>query len=247
MINQADDLTSGAIGVISHPLTVQVINQGPGIWGNVATGLITAGAAIAAVMLTHRFTLKREKQASEEKRVREHHFIATELILMLERYAEQCARVANDDGKPNRERQHEYEPVTALPELNLSAITGDWRVLKPLHMFRIRELPLLQDEADRAIEAEWENFDPPYHTPYFKERQYQYARMGLRSVILAVRLRREAALPVTRLADHAWSAVPLMRSVWRRERKWRAAEAIRISEWQDPVLQVNHGRGETHL
>ncbi|QZY97856.1 hypothetical protein [Pantoea dispersa] len=240
-------LTEEIINDLAHPVTVQVINQGPGIWGNVATGLITAGAAIAAVMLTHRFTLKREKQASEEKRVREHHFIATELIFMLERYAELCARVATDDGKPNRERQHEYEPVTALPELNLSAITGDWRVLEPLHMFRIRELPVLQDEADRAIEAEWENFDPPLHTPYFKERQYQYARMGIRAVILAMRLRKEAALPSTRLADHAWSAVPLMRSVWRRERKWRAAEAIRIREWQDPVLQVNHGRGETHL
>lgn len=63
MITQADDLTSGAIGAISHPLTVQVLNQGTGIWGNVATALITAGAAIAAVMLTHRFTLKREMQA----------------------------------------------------------------------------------------------------------------------------------------------------------------------------------------
>lgn len=240
---QAEEIING----VAHPVTVQVINQGPGVRGNVATGLITAGAAIAAVMLTHRFTLKREKQASEEKRVHEHHFIATELIFMLERYAEQCARVATDDGKPNRERQHECEPVTALPELNLSAITSDWRVLKPLHMFRIRELPVLHDEAGRAIEAEWENFDPPLHTPYFKERQYQYARMGIRAVILAVRLRREAALPVTRLADHAWSAVPLMRSVCRRERKWRAAEAIRIREWQDPVFQVNHGRGETHL
>lgn len=63
-----------------------------------ATGLITAGAAIATVMLTHRFTLRREKQASEENRRREEHFIATELVFMLERFAEECARVAMDDG-----------------------------------------------------------------------------------------------------------------------------------------------------
>jgi len=36
-----------------------MVNQGAGIWGNVATDLITAGAAIGAVMLTHRFTLRR--------------------------------------------------------------------------------------------------------------------------------------------------------------------------------------------
>lgn len=230
----------------SHPVTVQVINQGPGIWGSVATGLITAGAAIAAVMLTHRFTLKREKQTSEERRTREYHFIATELIFMLERYVEQCARVATDDGQPNRERQPEYEPVTSLPELNLSAITGDWRVLDPLHMFRIRELPVLQDEANRAIEAEWENFDPPFHTHYFKERQYQYARMGIKAVILAMRLRREAALPSTRLADYEWSAVPMMHSVWNRERKRRAAEYIRNRPWHEPV-PLQNSREETSL
>lgn len=63
-------ILSSAVG-LANPVTVQVINQGPGIWGNVATGLITAGAAIVAVMLTHRFTLRREKQASEENRRRE--------------------------------------------------------------------------------------------------------------------------------------------------------------------------------
>lgn len=39
-------ILSSAAGLAS-PVTVQVINQGSGIWGNVLTGLITAGAAIA--------------------------------------------------------------------------------------------------------------------------------------------------------------------------------------------------------
>ncbi|MEJ1269052.1 hypothetical protein WDV93_25330 [Pantoea ananatis] len=38
---QAEEIING----VAHPVTVQIINQGPGIWGNVATGLITAGAA----------------------------------------------------------------------------------------------------------------------------------------------------------------------------------------------------------
>ena len=68
------DISAAAESVAAaatHPVTVQVINQGLGIWGSVATGLITAGAAIAAVMLTHRFTLQREKLASEDKQLKE--------------------------------------------------------------------------------------------------------------------------------------------------------------------------------
>lgn len=52
-----ENVAEGMAAVASHPVTVQVFMQGPGIWGNVATAIITAGAAIAAVMLTHRFTL----------------------------------------------------------------------------------------------------------------------------------------------------------------------------------------------
>ena len=36
----------GLDSAASHPLTVKVIDYGPGIWGNMTTGLITAGAAI---------------------------------------------------------------------------------------------------------------------------------------------------------------------------------------------------------
>jgi membrane protein YdbS with pleckstrin-like domain len=72
-------LLSSAVG-LANPITVQVISQGLGIWVNVVTGLITAGAAIVAVMLTHKFTLRREKSASEEKQQRQRYFIATELV-----------------------------------------------------------------------------------------------------------------------------------------------------------------------
>ncbi len=68
-----------------------------------ATGLLTAGAAIAAVMLTHRFTLHREKLASEKKLVQERLFISTELVFMLEQFAESCASVATDWGYENQD------------------------------------------------------------------------------------------------------------------------------------------------
>lgn len=44
---QAESITEPVSTLLAHPITVQVINQVPRVWGIVATGVITAGAAIA--------------------------------------------------------------------------------------------------------------------------------------------------------------------------------------------------------
>lgn len=236
--------TDGIIAAASHPVTVQVINQGPGIWGNIATGLITAGAAIAAVMLTHRFTLKREKLASLDRLRREQHFIATELIFLLEQYAEGCARVAADAGDDNP--QTEREPTVSYPELELTDVSGDWRVLRGLMMYRIRQLPVMQNEAKRTIAGVGEYDHPPFYSAYFQERQYQFARLGMKAVILAMRLRKSVDLPESRLQDTEWSAYNVLWKVWRRERKCRAAEYIKNRVWHEPVPLQNSNE-ETSL
>ncbi|EAO6819047.1 hypothetical protein GL381_07840 [Salmonella enterica] len=239
-----DNVIDGLVTAVAHPVTVQVINQGQGIWGNVATGLITAGAAITAVILTHRYTLRREKQAAEQKLKREQLFIATELILMLEQYAEECTQVAIDGGWNVAPVQSEAEPYADYPELNLADVSGDWRVLDLRHMYRIRELPVLQHEARRVIAFTREIPAPPNHESYFRERQYQFSRLGLKAVIMAERLRRVASLPGTRLADGEWSAVYRLRKVWRRERRRRAAEAVTNMQWHEPELPVKDNREE---
>lgn len=94
-INQA---AANMAATLAHPVSVQVINQGAGIWGNVATGLITARAAIAAVILMHQFTLRRERLASEDKLKREQYFIATQLVFLLERFAQQSVLSATETG-----------------------------------------------------------------------------------------------------------------------------------------------------
>ena len=235
----ADSIVTAA----SHPVTVQVINPGAGIWGNVATGLITGlltgGITLTGIWLTHHLTLKRERQASEDKLKKERHYIATELVFMLERFAEGCTQVATDSGWNAAPVQSEAEAYADYPELNLTDVSGDWRILEPRLMYRIRELPVLQDEARRAIAYAAEIPAPPSHEDYFRERQYQFARLGIRAVILAVRLRRATGLPGTRLTGHdEWSAVSRLWKVWRCERRRRAAEAVSNKPWHEPVLRI---------
>jgi hypothetical protein len=234
----------GLASTTSHPLTVEVIDHGPGIWGNVATGLITGlltgGVTLAGIWLAHWFTLRRERTAAEEKLARERYFIATELIFELERFAEECARVARDDGElvpPAVGAQEEREATVIQPKINLDDATGDWRVLPPLLMYRIRELPVLQGEANRMIRYAGENDSPPDYSDYFRERQYQYARLGLKAAIQAKRLCRLSGLPDTRLNATQWSAQPVLWEVWRIARHRIAKEAIDNRDFRDTEFE----------
>ena len=239
MVSGEKFIDYGLGSTLSHPLTVELVDHGPGIWGNVATGLVTGlltgVIALAGIWLTHRLTQEREKRALKEKLARERYFIATDLVFMLERYAEGCARIVTDYGKDNDDRQPEREAMPDYPDLNLTNVSGDWRTLDQHVLYRIRELPVLQNEARGAIAHAAQIPAPPSHEEYFRERQYQFARLGIRAVTIAVRLRREAGLPETRLKGHEWSAVSKFLEVLRRERPLRAAEAVRNKEWNQPV------------
>jgi len=175
---------------------------------------------------------------------RERHFISTELIVLLKQYAEGCASVAADAG--NDHSQTEREPTVSYPELDLTGVAGDWRVLPSLLMYRIRQLPVMQNEALRVISGVGEYDHPPYYSDYFRERQYQFARLGMKSVILAMRLRKSASLPESRLQDTEWSAYNVLWKVWRRERKRRTAEYIQNRAWHEPMPLQNNSE-ETSL
>lgn len=163
---QADSIADSLSSAVSHPVTVQVINQGPGIWGSVATGLITDGAAIGTAMLTHKFTLRREKSASEEKQQRERYFIATELVFLLERFSGGCIPVASDAGEPD-EQQGRWYAETDFPSFDFTEVSGDWRSLPQRLIYQLRELFIQQEAAKRVIQSAFEFDDPMEPTQGF--------------------------------------------------------------------------------
>lgn len=209
------------------------------VWVPLLSGLggvvISGAVSFFLARQNHHYTLDREEKAAdkrqlqaqqfeEDKRHKELTYISTELIILLEQYAEDCAAVAVDDGElvcePNR--QAERVPKSSYPvPLNYETVTGDWRSLPPVLMFRIRELPLLRTNAMGSIEDGWVNSTPPDHSELFRARQYEFSRLGLKAIHLSRLLRRECGLPSSRLNASSWSAQPVMLRVLRRERKQR--------------------------
>lgn len=187
-------------------------------------GVLTGAVAFGVSKLNHHYTLYREEKAAARKRHDERLFITTELVFLLEQFAEGCARVATDDGV--RDEQDFMRTNQTCPEIDLNVITGDWRSLEPGLMYAIRELPVLKGWSDREIAGMEESEGPPDYTRTIWERQYLYARLGLKAILQARRLRKLARLPGTRLDATKWSAQPVLWQVWRNERKRRAQEHI---------------------
>lgn len=193
-------------------------------------GVLAFCAALVVNKINHKYALERETLAAkerqrqeqllaEDKRQKELLFIATELAFLLEEFADKCALVAADNGKLNQEGitvATEYPP-----DLVLTQVTGDWRVLPVKLMYRIRELPVLKNEAGRYVSSAYENDWPPDYSHAFWERQYQYSRLGLKTVFAAIRLRKIAGLPPTRLDITEWSALPVLWRLWKQERQRR--------------------------
>ncbi|WP_338628707.1 hypothetical protein [Enterobacter sp. JJBC] len=209
------------VPVASHPATVQIINQGAGIWGNIATGLVTGlltgGIALTGIWLTHLFTQRREKLTSEDKLKRERHFIATELIFTLEKFAEKCATIATHGAYENRYSLSGAE--VELPEIDFSDVKGDWRVLPARLMYRVRELPIIKQASDRAITTGYRA--PPYFEDATITRCYEYTRLGVRALVLVRSLRKLAGFVQTRSDDAIWPARKALIKVWTLQKRRR--------------------------
>lgn len=193
-------------------MSIELVKWGPPL----LSGLITGGLALGGIMLNHRLTRQRDKLTELEKRSDEIRFISIEVIFILEEFAEKCANVASDWGEPTPP-QGEYEAEYKQPTLDLSSVSGDWKVLPAKIMYQIKELPIRQREASRYISDVYDNdWDPPEHISVFSKRQLQYAKLGLKAIQLSSKLRKLSSLPTTRLNATDWSPQQIMWKAWRR-------------------------------
>lgn len=200
------------------------------LYSALAGGILTGGGALVVTRLNHHYTILRDERAAAVKQKTELYFISTELVFRLERFAQGCAEVVNDEGFED-EKGVTRKSVSAEP-FSTDNIDGDWRVLPGRILYRIRELSVLIPEACRYISIVSEYDNPPDWQMTFKERRYQYSRLGLRALLLARRLRRLNAMPSSHLDnDSRWSVQNVLWAEWRKQRKSRARQACEVPDY----------------
>lgn len=208
---------------------VKVVKDSASLWPQIITAVSSIGAALGGVHLTHHYARSREEKAAAAKREAELFFISTELVFRLERFAQECAAVVQDEGEEDdKGYTHFTESAKAFAP---DDIAGDWRILPGRILYRTRELTVLISEANRRISfvQEWDN--PPDWQCTFQERRYQYSRLGMKAVLLSKRLRKLNQMPSSRLDNGEWSAQSVLWEQWRRGRKRRAKQAREQEDW----------------
>ena len=188
------------------------MSAGISLWMPVITALAGIGGALGSQWLSHHFATARELRASEEKLARERYFIATELVFLLERFAQQCVLSATESGDYDDRGHIMLEHY--LPEIDYSGVTGDWRSLPHALMYRISELPVLREEGRKSVGSAFENDTPFDGSDGIHELNSQSCRLGLRAIRISRELRRTCGMPDDGLSLHHWSA-------------WRVLSAVR--------------------
>ncbi|MCH2683679.1 hypothetical protein [Leclercia adecarboxylata] len=103
---------------------VKVVKDSASLWPQIITAVSSIGAALGGVSLTHHYTRRREERTAATKLASERVFIATELVFLLEQFAEGCAEVATDSGYINQAEVSFLQPLSRISAMPLSLVTG---------------------------------------------------------------------------------------------------------------------------
>ncbi|OGS90105.1 MAG: hypothetical protein A2Z95_08390 [Gallionellales bacterium GWA2_60_18] len=155
--------------------------------------------------------LLREVRGHREKNKKDIQYLCSHLAVSLERYVDGCAAVVGDDGlyrgQPNKDGYH----VTQIeqPKLEIDPHNEEFKLLPTKIMHALVQFPREIEIANAKIDGASEHATPPDYAEAFEERQYQYAKVGLKAYSLASEIRSLAAMPQREFSE--WSVLEYLK------------------------------------
>lgn len=184
---------------------VKVVKDSTSLWPQIITAVSSIGAALGGVSLTHHYTRKREERAAAAKRDSERLYIATELVFLLERFAQRCLPAALDVGE--RDDQARFRANFHIPELSYTSVAGDWRSLPAELLYQVQQLEVLREEAVSIVSTAFTE-STPYDDDGIVALNNQASRLGIVAIHLSRSLRKLCSMPEDRLESMKWSVWP---------------------------------------
>lgn len=184
---------------------VKVVKDSASLGPQIITAVSTIASAVGAVFLTHHFTLRREERTAAAKLASERLYISTELVFLLERFAQRCLPAALDQG--DRDEDARFKANYFIPELSYASVSGDWRSLPAALLYQVQQLEVLREESVSIVNSAFIE-STPYDNDGIIELNNQASRLGIRAIHLSRQLRRLCSMPADRLEDRKWSLWP---------------------------------------
>nr|WP_180203846.1 hypothetical protein [Pseudomonas sp. SbOxS1]NYU03608.1 hypothetical protein [Pseudomonas sp. SbOxS1] len=185
--------------------------------GNISA-IISAAAVISGVILGNLSVAVKEYVVGRRTRKKDTVYLAILVVSHLDRLANDCLDVAEDDGteygQPAGSNGEQYVPTTAPPEFRPLDISVDWKLLPRDLLYPILRLPDQLDQLQSRLAGITKyECDYPDHTEYFWVRRREHADLGLQAIGLAQKLRKHSGLPIEEPKPSEWSREQGLRDV----------------------------------
>jgi len=121
-------------------------------------------------------------------------YMAIRAVCLLDRYMYGCADVVQDDGTvqgqpANQDGTHSAQ--ADYPPFPIESLDGDWKSMPQKLMFDLLSFSSRIESALGKIAGQAEHAFPPEYEEEFEERQFQFAKLGLKANDIADQLRKK--------------------------------------------------------
>ena len=156
-------------------------------------------------------------------------YLAIRVVCVLDKYVQDCADVATDDGlcQGQRNERGYLEAQVSKPPPPTFPQDLDWKSIDHELTYRLFSLQNESEAADRMISFASENAFPPDFEEVFEERQYQYAMLGLAAFALTQELRDKYTISARTPGE--WNPVEKLREAKNEVDKYRRDRMQRLT------------------
>lgn len=176
--------------------------------GNISA-IISASAGIGGVLLGNSFLTLKEVIFNNKKKKKDITYLTIIVTSHLERFANGCMSVANDDGKeygtPAGEDGVTYVTTTTAPNFSPLEIDVEWKLLPSHLLYLILRLPDEIEHLENYLNniLKYSN-DFPENTEFFQQRRIGYAELGLKASKISKDLFNYSKLSFEEPASNDW-------------------------------------------
>ena len=167
------------------------------------TSLISAGTSFVVLLLGQiLWPIIRDWRSTN----RDATYLAIRVVCVLDKFVEDCASTAIDDGEEN-EKGESIARVTA-PDPATYPTDVNWKSINNTLMYKLLSLPASTERAANYVQNSTEDSFGPDYAKWFEARTESYADLGLQADALSRELRKQYKLPAVEFL--AWDPISRM-------------------------------------
>lgn len=167
------------------------------------TSLISAGTSFVVLLLGQiLWPMIKDRRTKKGEAT----YLAIRVVCVLDKFVEDCASTAIDDGEENE--KGESIPRITAPTPPVYPTDVNWKSINNTLMYKLLALPASTERAANYVQGSEENSFPPDFSEWYEARTESYANLGLQAHEMSIQLRKLYKLPAVEFLS--WDPISRM-------------------------------------